>query len=594
MTTQFDMIIRGGTIVDGTGMPKFVGDLAIKDGKIAAVDGIKNATAKQEIDATGLIVAPGFVDAHTHYDAQIFWDPYCTISGWHGVTSVVIGNCGFGFAPCRPEDRDRSMLSMTRNEQIALEAMQEGMPWDWTTFPEFLDSLDRTPKGVNVLTFAPLSPLIIYAMGSFAEAKKRRPNEQELEKICDLIEEALEAGACGWSVQRMGEHSIQPDFDGTPMVTDLMTDEEGYAFAKVLRKRGEGIIQLTYAPSGDKMAEDFFDLPTVQGWVEKLAEYSGRPVLHNTLLAIDGQPEVHRHAGNWLNECHKRGLSVYGHADTNRNFQQFNFETWNGFDIAPSWKAVLMGSPAERLENLRKPENRAKMVAEKPWLASFEGIGLTIDDIEVLDTGGYSELDKYVGKNLGQIAKEEGKDNLEVMLDLAVASELQVTLRTPIVHRPNAEYIAELMRTGKALPGISDGGAHMKYFVGGAYSTDFLTWMVRDTKLLTLEEAHHLLSALPARVNGFKDRGTLTEGQAADIIVYDMDVLKQVPEGLFETRQDLPGGDWRRVRWAEGYRWTIVNGEVTFENGVTTNATPGKLLRHGRGEAPAPALAAAA
>ncbi|WP_380871629.1 amidohydrolase [Sphingomonas sp. DBB INV C78] len=563
-------------------MPKWVGDLGIKNGKIAAIDNLKSATATKEIDADGLIVAPGFVDAHTHYDAQIFWDPYCTISGWHGVTSVVIGNCGFGFAPCRPEDRDRSMLSMTRNEQIALEAMQQGMPWDWTTFPEFLDSLDRTPKGVNVLTFAPLSPLIIYAMGSFAEAKKRRPNEEELKKICDLIDNAMEAGACGWSVQRMGEHSIQPDFDGTPMVTDIMTDEEGYAFAEVLRKRGAGIIQLTYAPSGDKMAEDFFDLPTVEGWVEKLAETSGRPVLHNTLLAIDGKPEVHRHAVEWLQACHDKGLMVYGHADTNRNFQQFNFETWNGFDIAPNWKAALMGTSEERLANLKNPEIKAKMIGDKPWLASFEGIGLTVDDIEVLDGAGYPEVEKYVGKNLGQIAAEEGKDNLEVMIDIAVASELKATLRTPIVHRPNAEYIAELMRSGKALPGISDGGAHMKYFVGGAYSTDFLTWMVRDTGLLSLEEAHHLLSALPARVNGFRDRGTLVEGQAADIIIYDMDVLKQVPEGLFETRQDLPGGDWRRVRWAEGYRWTIVNGEVTFENGVCTDAVPGKLLRHGR------------
>ncbi|AMK25583.1 N-acyl-D-amino-acid deacylase family protein [Sphingobium sp. TKS] len=582
MTVEYDTIIRGGTIVDGTGMPKWVGDLAIKEGKIAAIDGLKKAKAKKEINAEGLIVAPGFVDAHTHYDAQLFWDPYCTISGWHGVTSVVIGNCGFGFAPCRPEDRDRSMLSMTRNEQIALEAMQEGMPWDWTTFPEFLDSLDRTPKGVNVLTFAPLSPLMIYAMGSFAEAKKRRPNEEELKKICDLIDDAMEAGAAGWSVQRMGEHSIQPDFDGTPMVTDIMTDEEGYAFAEVLRKRGEGIIQLTYAPSGDKMAEDFFDLPTVEGWVEKLAEVSGRPVLHNTLLAIDGKPEVHRHAMEWLQACHEKGLTVYGHADTNRNFQQFNFETWNGFDIAPNWKAALMGTSEERLANLKNPEIRAKMIADKPWLASFEGIGLIVDEIEVLDGAGYPEVEKYVGKNLGQIAAEEGKDNLEVMIEIAVASELKATLRTPIVHRPNAEYIAELMKSGKALPGISDGGAHMKYFVGGAYSTDFLTWMVRDTGLLTLEEAHFLLSALPARVNGFKDRGTLTEGQAADIIIYDMDVLKQVPEGLFETRQDLPGGDWRRVRWAEGYRWTIVNGDVTFENGVCTNATPGKLLRHGR------------
>jgi len=580
---HFDTIIRNGTIVDGTGMPRFVGDLGIRAGKIAAVDGLRSATADREIDAEGLVVAPGFVDCHTHYDAQVFWDPHCSISGWHGVTSVVIGNCGFGFAPCRPEDRERSMLSMTRNEQIALEAMQQGMPWDWVTFPEYLDSVDRTPKGVNVLTYAPLSPFIIWAMGSFAEAKKRRPNAEELKKICELLDEAMEAGACGWSVQRMGSNSIQPDFDGTPMVTDEMTDEEGYAFAEVLRRRGAGTIQQTYAPSGDKMSEDFFDLPAVQKWAEELARISGRPVLHNVVLAIDGKPEIHRAAMEWLADCHRRGLQMFAHADTNRNFQLYNFETWNGFDIAPTWKKALMGTPAERLANLRNPEMVAQMVAERPWLANFEGVGLKLERIEVISVDSRPELEKYVGRNLGDIAAELGKDELEVMIDLAVATELKVELRTPYVHTPNADYTAELFRGGHSLPGISDGGAHMKYFVGGGYTTDTLTWLVRDTGKLSLEEAHHLLSALPARVNGFKDRGMLIEGMAADIVVYDLENLKQVPEGLFETVNDLPGGDWRRVRWAEGYRYTLVNGEITFEDGVATGAHPGKLLRHGRG-----------
>jgi N-acyl-D-aspartate/D-glutamate deacylase len=419
-------------------------------------------------------------------------------------------------------------------------------------------------------------------MGSYAEAKKRRPDKEELKKICDLLDEAMEAGACGWSVQRMGEHSLQPDFDGTPMVTDVMTDEEGYAFAEVLRRRGEGMIQETYAPSGDKMSDDFFGLADVQEWVEKLAEISGRPILHNVLLAIDGLPDVHRDAIKWLAECHDRGLQIYGHADTVRNWQQFNFLTWNGFDIAPAWKNALMGSPEERLANLRNPEIRAKMMADRPWLTSLEGIGYKFERIDVIGSGDTPDLEKYVGRNLGSIAEEQGKDPLEVMLDLAIASELKIELRSPIVHTPNAEYCAELLRTNQVIPGISDGGAHMKYFVSGGYSTDMLTWLVRDTGVLSLEEAHHMLSALPARISGFKDRGTLVEGMAADVVIYDLDALKQVPEGLFETVKDLPGGDWRRIRWAEGYRYTIVNGEVTFEDGVTTNATPGKLLRNGR------------
>jgi N-acyl-D-amino-acid deacylase len=206
--SDFDVIIRGGTIVDGTRTPRYVSDIAIKDGKIAQIGGLKGKTAARELDASGRIVAPGFVDLHTHYDAQIFWDPYCTLSGWHGVTSVALGNCGFGFAPSRVEDRDRAMLSMTRNEAIPYAAMKAGMPWTWVTFPDFIESLIKTPKGVNCLTYVPLTPLYAWVMG-WEEAKKRRPTEAELVEMCRLIHEAMDAGACGWSAQVLGAKSIQ-------------------------------------------------------------------------------------------------------------------------------------------------------------------------------------------------------------------------------------------------------------------------------------------------------------------------------------------------------------------------------------------------
>ena len=580
---EFDTIIRGGTVVDGTGMPKVRTDVGIKDGRVAAVDGLRSSDADTVLDAEGLVVAPGFVDLHTHYDAQLYWDPWCTISGWHGVTSVVVGNCGFGFAPCRPEDRDRSMLSMTRNEQISLEAMQLGLPWDWETLPEFMDSLDRTPKGVNVLGFAPLSPLMVYAMGGYEEAKRRRPNDDELKVIQRLIHEAMDAGCAGWSVQRLGENSIQPDFDGTPMITDVMSDEEGFAFAEVLRERGEGTIQLTYSPIGKDSLADMFNVEPVLRWSERLAEISGRPVLHNIVQAADGMPEMHQGFLAWLASCHERGLSVYGQGETNRNFQQFDFTTWNGFDIAPGWKAALMGTPEQRLANLRDPAMRAAMLADRPWLTAIEGLGMKLERFDVVADGGAAAVRPYVGRTLGDIAAAESKDVLDVMIDLAIASELKVELRSPLVRVPNAEYNAELMRSGLVVPGISDGGAHSKYFVGGTYTTDLLTWLVRDTGTLTLEQAHHVLSALPARVAGIKHRGTLTEGAPADVVVYDLEGLRQVPEGIYETLNDVPGGDWRRVRRAEGYRWTLVNGVVTFEDGTCTDATPGRLLRNGRG-----------
>jgi N-acyl-D-aspartate/D-glutamate deacylase len=580
---EFDTIIRGGTVVDGTGMPRLETDLGIKDGRVARIDGLRSSDATQVLDASGMVVAPGFVDLHTHYEAQMYWDPYCTISGWHGVTSVVVGNCGFGFAPCRPEDRERSMLSMTRNEQISLEAMEAGLPWDWVTFPEFLDSMDRIPKGVNAVSFAPLSPIMVWAMGGYETAKARRPNDDEITAIQQTIDEAMDAGATGWSVQRLGENSIQPDFDGTPMITDLMSDEEGLAFADVLRKRGDGTIQLTYAPIGKENLAEAFNMEAVLRWEEQLAARSGRPVLHNIVQAVDGMPDLHRGLIAWLASCHARGLQVYGQGETNRNFQQLNFETWNGFDIAPAWKEALMGTPEQRLANLRNPEIRARMLEDRPWLMALEGLGMKLDQFEVLSVAGVPELEPVVGQSLGEIAAREGKDVLDVMIDLAIDTELLVELRSPVVRLPNAAYNAEMIKSGYVVPGISDGGAHSKYFVGGTYTTDFLTWLVRDTEELSLEEAHRALSALPARIAGIKHRGTLEEGAPADIVVYDLAALRSVPENLYETVADLPGGDWRRVRRSEGYRWTLVNGEVTFDDGECTGATPGRLLRHGRG-----------
>jgi len=577
------MLIKGGTLVDGTGMPRIRTDVAIKDGRVARIDGVRPSDADEVLDASGLVVAPGFVDLHTHYDAQLFWDPHCTISGWHGVTSVVIGNCGFGFAPCAPADRERSMLGMTRNEQISLDAMREGMPWDWETFPEYLDSVDRAAKAVNVTSFAPLSPIMVSAMGGYADAKSRRPTGDEIKTMQRLIHEAMDAGACGWSVQRLGDNSVQPDYDGTPMVTDVMTDEEGFAFAEVLAERGEGSIQLTYAPIGKDNIAEAFNLAPVLAWSERLAEISGRPVLHNIVQSSQVMPEMHQGLIDWLRTCHTRGLSVYGQGETNRNFQQFNFTTWNGFDIAPSWKHALMGSPEERLANIQNPETRDAMVADRPWIMAVEALGMTLERFSVVDVNGVASLERYVGRELGDIAAETGKDVLEVMLDIAVESELLAEFRSPPARDQIPEHIAEMIRSGLIVPGISDGGAHMKFFVGGAYTTDFLTWTVRESGALTLEEAHHALSALPARIAGLKDRGTVVEGAPADILVYDLDTLRTDPEGLFDTVYDLPGGDWRRVKRAHGYRWTIVNGVVTLEEGIPTGAMSGRLLRHGRG-----------
>src|SRR5215475_2870841 len=236
---DFDIQIKGGTVVDGTRAPRYRADVWVKDGKVVQIGGKANGSAERTIDADGLVVAPGFVDLHTHYDAQIRWDPWCTISGWHGVTSLVLGNCGFGFATVKPDFRDRSMLTMTRTEAIPYESMKSGMHWDWETIPQYLDSLERAPKGVNCIQYMPTASLMIYVMG--LEAAKTRPaTAEERKEMQRLLHEGMDAGLAGFSIQRLGPNSVQADFDGSPMVTDTMVDEDILCLARVLRRRDEG------------------------------------------------------------------------------------------------------------------------------------------------------------------------------------------------------------------------------------------------------------------------------------------------------------------------------------------------------------------
>ena len=578
---DFDILIKGGTVVDGTRVPKYRADVGIKDGRIAQIGGIRGRDADKVLDASGLIVAPGFVDLHTHYDAQIQWDPYCTISGWHGVTSVALGNCGFGFAPVRPELRERAMLMMSRNEAIPLKSMQAGMLWDWVTFPDWLNTLARIPKGVNCISYFPLSPLMIWVMGMEA-AKSRPATDEERREMQRLLGEGMDAGACGYSVQRLGPRSLQADYDGTPMPTDTMADEDVLAFAEVLRERDEGLVQIQQSSTGDAFGAGSDDNPDWR-FVEKLAATAQRPILYNLVAAFDEMPEFHRLSMKWLAEANARGLPVFGQGASLRTWMNFTLEDWNLYDSSPAWNKATQGTPAERAQKLSDRATREQMKAEENILTT-QGLGGPIDGLTVQSVGEHAELRKYEGRTLGAIAQEEGKHHIDVMLDIAVASELKTVFLTPDMTSSNPDKVSELMLSPYVVPGISDGGAHTKFFAGGSYTTDFLSWLVRDTGKITLEEAHYHLSTLPAHAGGFKDRGTLREGAAADVVVYDLEGLKRVPERDHEVAYDYPANEWRRIQRAEGYRWILVNGEVTFEDGECTGATPGKLLRHGRGD----------
>jgi N-acyl-D-aspartate/D-glutamate deacylase len=469
------------------------------------------------------------------------------------------------------------MLTMTRTEAIPYESMRLGMPWDWETIPEYLDSLDHAPKGVNVIQYMPTASLMTYVMG--LEAAKSRPaTDQERKEMQRLLHEGMDAGLCGFSIQRLGPDSVQADFDGSPMVTDTMCDEDILALGEVLAERDEGFIQVTQA-TGDIRADLAF--------LEKLAGVANRPILFNVVVPARTDPEVHRRSLRWINRCREKGLPMFAQCATGRAGFAFTLEHWNLYDASPAWRAVTTGTKEEKIEKMQDPELRQALVdeaneADRRLQIIQAGVGGNPAHLIIQGVNRQADLQWAVGRSVGDIAAEQGKNPIEVMIDLSLQGDLNVEFLGPD-RGSNAEFMAEMMHDPYAIPGVSDGGAHTKFFTGGAYTTDFLTWLVRDEKVLTLEEAHYRLSALAAHAAGFRDRGTLREGAAADVVIYDMEELEIDPPWIGAAEHDLPGGEWRRVQRAKGYQQIIVNGVVTFEDGECTGATPGQLLRHGKG-----------
>jgi N-acyl-D-amino-acid deacylase len=563
---KYELLIRNGMVIDGTRAPRVRADVAISDGKVARIGRVDPADADEVIDATGLVVAPGFVDLHTHYDAQLFWDPYCTLSGWHGITSVAIGNCGFGFAPVRPDERERAMLSMTRVEAIPLASMAAGMPWDWVTFPEFLDSVERAPKAVNVLPYVPVGPLLVWVMGLEAAKAGRRPTEAEHAELRRLLHEAMDAGGCGWSAQRMmpdGPSSVQRDHDGSPMPTDVMHDDTCRELARVLRERDDGFMQMLMI-SGDNARDRAFH--------EELAEIAGRPMLMNVVQAFDHRPDIHRRVLAWLRGCRERGVRVVGQGLTTDAGFAFTFEDWNLFDDAAPWREATTGTLAEKRAKLGDPARRQALKDHLPVTATgpLEQIVITGPRLE--------RNARWLDHSLALVAEKTRRHPVDVMLDMAVEEDLRTEF---FAAPPNGriDYLKEIVDDPYVLFGVSDGGAHTKFLTAGRYPTETICKVVREHAMIGLEEAHWRLSALPAQVAGFRDRGVLREGAPADILVYDYERLRVLPA---EIVHDLPGGEWRRIQKAEGYRWVVVNGRVTMKDGEPTHVHSGRLLRHGR------------
>lgn len=567
---SYELVIRKGTIIDGTGAPRFVGDIAIHGGRIAGIGANLSSRGRREIDAAGLIVAPGVIDLHTHYDAQLHWDPYCTTSSWHGTTTVVIGNCGFGFAPVRPGMGDRYMRMMENTEQVPYEVMRMSMPWDWQTFPQWIEHLRALPKGINVATYLPMNALLSYVIGP-DEAKKRPATAEERRQMRELLHEAMEAGASGFGFSFLGaQGNSHVDYDQSPMPSDVMSADEAYNLARVLAERKYGTIQiLCELPGMNQPRRDV---------AENLAKISGRPVLHNILLGSDTNEEQHRSILRWLDDVRAQGLDIWSQCFSFRKPLEITPMHYNVWDSIPVFRTLSMATSVEAKMTLaRDPEYRARLRREYDP-AAMSVAGGALERYVVVTAGGSATAAGQEGRTLADIAERCGRPLTDVFLDCLIESNMSVMFSNNENGTRRVDVIAEILRHPRVLAGISDGGAHSKHGNGGYWSTDLLLWLTRETGAFQAEEVHHLLSGRNAQAFGFRDRGLLKPGYAADVMIYDPDKLDYYPRGHYEVVHDLPGGDWRKVTRARGIRYSLVNGEVTFKDGECTGAVPGRIV----------------
>jgi N-acyl-D-amino-acid deacylase len=572
---DFDMLIRGGTVVDGTRRPRRQCDVAITDGRIVELGRFAGHTARRVIDAGGSIVAPGAIDLHTHYDAQIHWDPYCTMASWHGVTTVTLGNCGFGLAPVRGRDAERALLTLSRNEAIPLSTLRAAIEFSWETFPQWLDHVARLPLGVNVAQLVPLSPLVGYACDGFDAAKVPGLPERNQAQVTRLLGEALDAGAVGWSAQRTPPGSLvafQRDFDGSPMVTDVMSDELYLALAATLHDVPGAFVQ--FAQSTATPEDMLGDMQRDFAFTARLAALGNRPVLYNGIAPGEEMPGIFRAQLAWVADANARGVPVFAQGATVRAPVVLTFEDWNLFDASPIWREATLGSVAERKAKLADPEIRGRLKAEYDSGRAPLGFFGPLARYALHGTS-CPVAQPLVGLELRAIAARLGRHPVDALLDISLAEDLRTEWISPLINE-NAAYVAELLDSPYTIPGSSDGGAHVKFLTAAIYPTDLLVWLVREAGSLTLEEAHYRLSALPASIAGLCDRGRLVPGSSADVVIYDLDELAI---GAIERVDDLPAGEWRRIRKAQGYRHVIVNGESIFVDGRCTGLTPGRLIR---------------
>jgi N-acyl-D-aspartate/D-glutamate deacylase len=559
----YDLVVKNGMIVDGSGLPRYRGDIGIKDGKIAEIGRIAS-TAGETLDAEGHIVSPGFIDGHTHMDAQIFWDPIGTSSCFQGVTSVVMGNCGFTLAPCRESEADLVFRNLERAEDISRAAMLAGIKWRWETFPQFLDVLDTLPKGINYSGYIGHCALRTYVMGQRAFTDEA--TEDDTRAMVHQVKEAIAAGAFGFSTTRSVNHQTSDD---KPVASRLATWGE---FETLVHAMGAGVVEVAGEPRGadsDK-ARIYYE------GLSKLAIDTGRPITFG-LFNRRKTPGAWRTTFDIIERTAQRGGRMFAQVHSRALNVLLSFETQLPFDKWEYWREIRALPLADQKKALLDPEKRRRLVeiASRP----YEGPLVRGTEARPPEWDWIYAMDKIEGphKSMADLARQKNTHPVELMIDMALERDMKFFMVQPIANENQTEAL-ELMKHPRSVVTFSDSGAHVSQIMDSSLQTHLLSHWVREKQAFTLEEAVKLITCDNATQFGFHDRGLLREGMAADIVVFDpATVGPRMPEVVC----DLPAGAKRLRQKADGMRATIVNGQVMLRDNEPTGNLPGKLLRKG-------------
>lgn len=562
---DFDVVIRGGSVVDGSGAPQRRADVGIVGDRIVAVAPELTGAAGRVIDAEGRIVTPGFVDIHTHLDAQLAWDPVASPSTSHGVTSVVLGNCGITFAPCRPADRGYLAELMESVEDIPRDAIMSGLPWDWESYGEYLDSVERMPTGPNVGGMVGHCAVRQYVMGerSLGEAPA---TADDIRRMADLVDEAMAAGALGFSTSRTLMHRVP---DGRPVPGTWAQPEELYALADVLGRHGRGVFE-SASRLGEGDTEDLAATRAELAWMGEVSRRSGRPVSFG-LAQSDRRPELFRRVIELAHEENALGARLRPQTTARGVGLLFGIESRTPFDRSPAWRALRQVRNGGKLVAMRDQTRRCQLIAE----GEAHPPRIPLDQIWVLPPDGPARYDCRPEDTLAAHAERRGVVPAAAYIELLLESRGELVCSHPFLNQDLAA-VAEMLDDPLVTLGLADAGAHVSQIMDAGQPTFLLTYWVKELGRWTVEEAVRRLTSDTAALFGLTDRGVLAPGAFADVNVIDLDAL-ELPQPRFVF--DLPNGAGRYVQDAIGYDYTLVNGEVLMDHGVHTGALTGRTLR---------------